>query len=466
MGIGEKSVDKIDITMTAVLRPAVLDKSLASIVKNLVKDQNRFRLIINVDPIGEDVDPMAVVEVARKHFDNVIYNIPSEPSFPKAVKWIWLASEAPYVFHWEDDVSLLREIDIDDMIRIHKKYLDVAALRLYIRDTPKKKVLHIFRSNWRYNKDGFYIADNWQEQFGLNPNLIKKEFIKEAVHILRDDINPEKVFRVKYAWSVPLISKWKYGLYTNPGNKITVSGLNSEGHVWRRQQGLDKPVGKHFLTWAGGKKRKNVESKSNKEIEMSKTVLVVAAHFDDVEVGVGGTILKHIECNHSVYIAVLDSGEFRTGKPKVRKQEQLNSLSVMGLDKSHLLLFTSDEDEADVMTKLDKVRPDIIYTLYEKDTHQAHRKASCIGQSVGRKKHITTIFYDAGSAYEFYPNVFSIIDFKKKSVLIKCFQTQLECGAINLDRRKKLESYWASLVTENVNDHAEGFIIRKMIYEV
>lgn len=242
-------MDNVDITMTAVLRPSVLNQSLSTIVKNVVDNQDRFRLIINIDPIGEEVCPMKMVKIAKSHFNTVVYNIPEKPSFSKAVKWVWMNSEAPYVFHWEDDVSIFRPIDIKHMIKIHKMFPEIAALRLFIRPTPNKKVISVFRSLWRYNKHGLYVADNSTEQFGLNPNLIKKEFIDEAIYVLRDDINPEKVFRPIYKWSIPLISKWKYGLYTKPGDKTLVSGLGSEGHVWKKKLGLFKPVDKHFIVW-------------------------------------------------------------------------------------------------------------------------------------------------------------------------------------------------------------------------
>ncbi len=453
-------MDKVDITMTAVLRPSILDQSLSTIVKNVVDDQDRFKLIINIDPIGEDVDPMVMVKVSQSHFKTVVYNIPKEPSFPKAVKWVWMNSDAPYVFHWEDDVSIFRPISIEHMIEIHKKFTDVAALRLFIKDTPNSKEMSVFRTIWRYNKNGLYIADDWKGQFGLNPNLIKREFINEAVHVLRDDINPEKVFRSVYSWAVPLISKWKYALYTNPGDKILVSGIGSEGHVWKRKLGLSKTPGQQFLTWAGGSIRETEKDSSDEK----KVVLAMGAHFDDVEVGVAGTLIKHLEKGHTVYIAILESDESRTGDPKIRRNEQMAALGNMGIPKKFLLLFSYGEKDADVVAKLDDINPDVIYTLYEKDTHQAHRRCSIIGQSVGRKTHITTVFYNAGSSYDFHPNVFNIIDFDAKTKLINCFTTQIDCGALQLNAIKKKEAYWGSLVSNDQECYAEGLIVRRMIY--
>lgn len=199
------------------------------------------------------------------------------------------------------------------------------------------------------------------------------------------------------------------------------------------------------------------------ENKKKKTVLAMGAHFDDVEVGIVGTLVEYLNRGHKVYIAILDSDEVRTGDPKIRLKEQLTSLKYMGISPEFLLLFLANDADADVISKLDDVNPDIVYTLYEKDTHQAHRRCSIIGQSVGRKTHITTVFYNAGSSYDFHPNVFNIIDFNVKIKLISCFTTQLNCGALQLDTIKRREMYWGSLISNDPSIYAEGLIVRRMV---
>ncbi len=236
----------IDICMTAVLRPSLLEKTLSRIVNCIFDERHNFRLIINVDPVGEDISPEQVIKVAKIYFKNIIYNIPKEPSFPKAVKWIWSASAAPYIFHWEDDVFILKKIDISKMINILESYSDLSSLRLYKHNTPNSKSFHTFGSVWHYNEEGFYIAERWQEQFGLNPILIKREFIKKAVPLIKEDCNPEKQFRATNKSMVPLISKWKYGLYTNPGDQALVWG--KEGERWKKKYGFSKERNA-FVVW-------------------------------------------------------------------------------------------------------------------------------------------------------------------------------------------------------------------------
>lgn len=244
---------KVDFTMTSVIRPKMYARSLETIVRKVVKKQKGFRLILNVDPIGEDKDPITMVEIAKRFFgnDNVIYNIAKKPSFPKAVKWIWSQVEAPYAFHWEDDTMISRDIDINDMISILSKYPKLSSLRLYKYHTPNKKAFKTFNCRWIYKEEGFYMAKDWRKQFGLNPILIKKEFIDEAIKRMRDDTNPEKQFRESQKYMREHIKNWQYGLYTKPGDTRIVDGR--QGEAWKKALGLKKPKGKTFLKWEQNK---------------------------------------------------------------------------------------------------------------------------------------------------------------------------------------------------------------------
>ena len=238
--------DRVDITMVAVIRPELVRRTLKTIVKNIVDDQSRFRLILNIDPIGEKAKPEKVARIAQEYFDNVIYQIAKKPSFPKAVKWVWQNSDAPYIFHIEDDWDITRKIDINHMIQIMQKHKDLSSLRLYKYNTPNRKSFLTFGCKWKYNEDGFYIATDWKKQFGLNPILIKREFIDEALPRMRDDVNPEKQFRDTQKYMLPIIKKWKYGLYTNPGDAALAIDT---GTKWRRKTKFIKPERGTFLTW-------------------------------------------------------------------------------------------------------------------------------------------------------------------------------------------------------------------------
>ena len=68
-----------------------------------------------------------------------------------------------------------------------------------------------------------------------------------------------------------------------------------------------------------------------------KRILAIGTHYDDVEIGLGGTLLKHINNGDEVFIVITDSNEYRTGNIDVRYQEQLDSLNILNIKNEQLI---------------------------------------------------------------------------------------------------------------------------------
>jgi hypothetical protein len=236
----------IDVTMTAVIRPEIVRKTLESFCENLFYDDKmNYRLIINVDPIGENVDPKEVLKVAHFFFDNVVYNVPSKPSFSNAVIWVWNQIVSDYVFHLEDDWVILRKIPLVEMIRILDKNDDLACLHFYRKDISNRKNIKLFGTSYVY-KNNYYVS---RKPFGfsLNPVLVRADFIKQIVKNMHGKSNPEKQIRIKNDKMKDVLHLWKYGIYGQPNQTQTVYGKN--GLFWREKMGLKKPDDEVFLTW-------------------------------------------------------------------------------------------------------------------------------------------------------------------------------------------------------------------------
>jgi len=199
-----------------------------------------------------------------------------------------------------------------------------------------------------------------------------------------------------------------------------------------------------------------------------KTILAIGSHFDDIEIGCAGTIIRHIQNGDQVYFAITHTDEYRSGDIKTRLKEQDKALALMGIPNlpRYLFLFAETDKDSEIIGILDKLNPDIIFAHAENDTHQHHRRTSIISQAIGRKRKTTMLFYDSGSTYDFHPNVFSMINFDRKMEILNCYKSQIEHGAINLDIVQKKDSYWASLITDRPNTYAEGFVVRKMKWKV
>ena len=199
---------------------------------------------------------------------------------------------------------------------------------------------------------------------------------------------------------------------------------------------------------------------------MNKKILVIGCHYDDAELGCAGTIINHIKNGDDVKLVIINSDETQTGYINYRRDEQKMSLEKMGFKNTLndcIITFYKKSENDVIISRLDIDQPDILFVPWEFDTHQDHRRSSIIGQAVGRKRHIETYFYSSGSTYDFNPNVFNPIDFSKKKEILECFDTQVKCGAINIDIIEKREAFWGSIISTEVK-HAEGFIARKVRY--
>ena len=81
-------------------------------------DFTKSTLYINIDPTPSKDNISEVINVARKYFGNVIYNIPNEPNFAQAILWCFQQVKGEYFFHLEDDWILLREVNIHSMVHV------------------------------------------------------------------------------------------------------------------------------------------------------------------------------------------------------------------------------------------------------------------------------------------------------------------------------------------------------------
>jgi LmbE family N-acetylglucosaminyl deacetylase len=133
---------------------------------------------------------------------------------------------------------------------------------------------------------------------------------------------------------------------------------------------------------------------------MSRQILIVSAHPDDMEIGMGGTIAKLVEERAAITSVVVTDGG-RASNPfgwteqrmaEVRRTEALRAAEVLGVKD---VIFCDQPDAADevdveavrrklveVMTRL---KPTEVYTLHEElDRHPGHRLAGrLVRESVG-----------------------------------------------------------------------------------
>lgn len=225
---------EIDICITATIRSKILEETLKSFTENMLFDKDQYRLIINIDPIGEKLEKKYdVLKVAKKYFKKITYNFPETPGFTKAVKWCWGQSKSKYIFHLEDDWKLLTKIDIDSMIKILNSDKRLVSLRLNIEET---------KENLEFSEKYGYV--NFP-RISLNPTLFKGSFIKNILPMMDDNKNPEKQLRTYEETELgKYLFNFKHGIYTKDSTKKVVEDI---GRDWMKKTKYKKKIG--FMYW-------------------------------------------------------------------------------------------------------------------------------------------------------------------------------------------------------------------------
>ncbi len=116
---------------------------------------------------------------------------------------------------------------------------------------------------------------------------------------------------------------------------------------------------------------------------MKLDILVIAAHPDDAEVAVGGTLIKHIKEGRKVGIVDLTCGELGTrGSAEIRLNESEEASRILGLHyRSNLHLRdcffqVTEENILKVVQLIRRFRPEILIANPQTDRHPDHGRAS------------------------------------------------------------------------------------------
>lgn len=212
----------IDFAMTATCRPEIIRKTLSSFCSNLINlDLNSSTLYINIDPFPVRSDRAQVIKVCHRFFTNVVYNLPTEPNFCQAQKWVFENSKRELVFNLQDDWILLKRVDVDKM--------SLFLLEKHARNSKIKQARLPFSSNMNRNK------------MFLSPSLMIGSFCRQYAEKLNINLNPE--IQIK-----------KYGEGTSclyPHSKISI--VRDIGRTWLKENGFFRarkgPGRERFITW-------------------------------------------------------------------------------------------------------------------------------------------------------------------------------------------------------------------------
>lgn len=191
---------------------------------------------------------------------------------------------------------------------------------------------------------------------------------------------------------------------------------------------------------------------------MNLDVLIFAAHPDDAELSMGGTIAKLTKAKMKVGIIDMTKGELGTrGTIETRKEEAKKASEILGLAFRENLEFADGKVKFNqdfllkIINKIRKHRPSIIFAPYKNDRHPDHIGASQLvkeamfftglpkietfeGDDIQELFRPSKLFYYM-QTYDFEPSfIVDISDtFAIKMESVKAYGTQFHNPDINLD---------------------------------
>lgn len=211
-------------------------------------------------------------------------------------------------------------------------------------------------------------------------------------------------------------------------------------------------------------------------------ILAISPHADDVEIAMGGTIAKFVKEKHNVTIltAILPKedllGNVNNFMKKNRIIEQKKAAKILGANLKTLDLDAYDLSFTRKYIKLfdeqiQKIKPDIIFSCWEHDTHQDHKTIANIVYSVTRKNNISLYMYEAMlpgglNTHAFSPQLFiNISDFiKLKMKAINAYRSVFKYKKNNYAKYFDAILGRAKFRGETIGvEYAEGFVVVKKI---
>jgi len=159
-------------------------------------------------------------------------------------------------------------------------------------------------------------------------------------------------------------------------------------------------------------------------------LLSVGAHPDDIEFGCGGTLHAFARAGASIHLYVATCGE-AGADPGTRRREQqrvarkLKAALVWG-DFNDTKIPLARALIESIESQIRRIKPDIVFTHWQHDTHQDHRAISAAVITASRQIP-NVLFFEGPTTHDFSPSVFMDIcrDLPAKLKLLRLHKSQV-----------------------------------------
>ncbi|OGC47518.1 hypothetical protein A2713_00295 [candidate division WWE3 bacterium RIFCSPHIGHO2_01_FULL_35_17] len=181
-----------------------------------------------------------------------------------------------------------------------------------------------------------------------------------------------------------------------------------------------------------------------------KRVLVISAHPDDYELGMGMRIRKYANENVQVVAVTATKGEYKDS-PNGREDQEKKAAKILGVSNQINLKFPcaelsncSNELRVQLEIIIKEFKPHVIYTIYDDNSHIDHHILS-VQSSIAARSTPNLIYYKVVGGIGFMPNMFFCGDndlLNAKISSLKCFSKEIKkAGAIDIKRSQVFAKY-------------------------
>jgi LmbE family N-acetylglucosaminyl deacetylase len=199
-------------------------------------------------------------------------------------------------------------------------------------------------------------------------------------------------------------------------------------------------------------------------------VLAIGAHPDDVELGCGGAVARHVAAGDKVTFLVMTTGERGPQDSVPRVLEQEAAAARIGAE----LVWGGFPDGAiphsrETVTFIDSViaqtGAEVLYTHGQHDSHQDHVSTALCSLSAARRLN-RVLCYQSPSSTAFNPVVYVDVEetIVEKIAMLSCHRSQVErCELVDLEAVEAGARFWGHQARMRF---AEAFEVPRFVWDI
>jgi LmbE family N-acetylglucosaminyl deacetylase len=157
-------------------------------------------------------------------------------------------------------------------------------------------------------------------------------------------------------------------------------------------------------------------------------ILAIGAHPDDIEIGCGGALARHVEKGDTVTMLIITKGGAGGASPEVREREAYAGAKELGVNANSCIVLshidtkvpTDDSLIKDIEDVVATAQPERAYIPYHQEIHQDHRTVSFAALSALRNT-AQVLMYEGPSSFpnftvDYWIDITNTLEKKQNSI--------------------------------------------------